>query len=59
MVKIYKSEFTLLQQEILQYLMIKAGVVFNARGLAMLLNRTQAGVVKALPELEKQGLVYK
>jgi len=44
MVKIYKSEFTLLQQEILQYLMIKAGVVFNARGLAMLLNRTQAGV---------------
>ncbi|MBS3085380.1 nucleotidyltransferase domain-containing protein [Candidatus Pacearchaeota archaeon] len=57
MVKIYKSEFTLLQQEILQYLMIKAGVVFNARGLAMLLNRTQAGVVKALPELEKQGLV--
>ena len=57
MVNIYKPEFSLLQQEILRYLFIKAGVTFNARGLARHLNRTQAGIVKVLPELEKQGLV--
>lgn len=57
MVNIYKPEFSLLQQEILNYLLVKAGVSFNARGLARPLNRTQAGIVKALPELEKQGLV--
>jgi len=57
MVKIYKPEFSLLQQEILRYLVIKSGMSFNARGLAMPLNRTQAGIVKALPDLEKQGLV--
>jgi len=54
---IYKPEFSLLQQEILRYLIIKSGMSFNARGLAKPLNRTQAGIVKALPELEKQGLI--
>ena len=57
MVNIYKSEFTILQQEILRYLFVKAGMSFNARGLARPLERTQAGVIKALPELEKEGLV--
>jgi len=57
MVNIYKSKFTLLQQEILRYLIVKAGVSFNARKLARPLKRTQAGIVKALPELEKEGLV--
>ena len=57
MVNIYKSEFTLLQQEILRYLFVKAGMSFNARGLARPLERTQAGIIKALPELEKEGLV--
>lgn len=57
MVNIYKSEFTLLQQEILKYLFVKSGTSFNARGLARPLERTQAGIVKALPELEKAGLV--
>lgn len=57
MVNIYKSEFTLLQQEILRYLFVKAGMSFNARGLARPLERTQAGIIKAIPELEKEGLV--
>ena len=57
MINIYKQNFTLLQQEILRYLMIKAGVSFNARGLARPIKRTQAGIVKAIPELEKEGLI--
>mgnify|MGYP001598038962 CR=1 FL=1 len=57
MVNIYKPEFSLLQQEILSYLMAHTGKSFNARGLAMPLNRTQAGIIKAIPELEKSGLV--
>lgn len=57
MVNIYKSKFTLLQQEIFRYLIIKAGTSFNARRLARPLKRTQAGIVKALPELEREGLV--
>lgn len=57
MISMYKPEFSLLQQEILRYLIIKAGMSFNARGLARPLNRTQAGIVKALPELEKQSLI--
>ena len=57
MVNIYKPEFSLLQQEILRFLVVKNGMNFNARGLARPLNRTQAGIVKALPDLEKQCLI--
>ena len=57
MVNIYKPKFSLLQQEILRYLFIKSGMFFNARGLARPLNRTQAGIVKSLPQLEKEGLL--
>lgn len=57
MVNIYKSKFTLLQQEILRYLFVKAGASFNARGLARPLERTQAGIIKALPKLAKEDLV--
>ncbi|OGJ17909.1 hypothetical protein A3K73_02790 [Candidatus Pacearchaeota archaeon RBG_13_36_9] len=57
MVNIYKPKFSLLQQEILSYLMAHAGKSFNARGLACPLSRTQAGIIKAIPELEKSGLV--
>ena len=57
MVNIYKPKFSLLQQEILSYLMANTGKSFNARGLAMPLNRTQAGIIKAIPELEKSGLI--
>ena len=55
MVNIYKPKFTILQKEILRYLLVKAGMTFNARGLARPLNRTQAGIVKALPKLEKEN----
>lgn len=57
MVNIYKIQFSVFQQEILRFLCIKAGKDFNARGLARPLNRTQAGIIKALPELEKARLV--
>jgi predicted nucleotidyltransferase len=57
MVNLYKSEFTLLQQEILRFLFMKAGMSFNARRLSKPLNRTPAGIVKALPELEKEELI--
>jgi len=57
MVNIYKPKFSLLQQEILRYLMVHTGKSFNARGLAKPLNRTQAGIIKSIPELEKCGLV--
>ncbi|GBE19880.1 nucleotidyltransferase domain protein [archaeon BMS3Abin17] len=57
MVNIYEPQLTILQQGILRYLFIKAGMTFNARGLARPLNRTQAGIIKALPKLEKEGLV--
>jgi predicted nucleotidyltransferase len=57
MVNIYKPLFSLLQQEILSFLMAHAGKSFNARGLARPLNRTQAGIIKAIPELEKYKLV--
>ena len=57
MVNIYKVKFTLLQQEILRYLFVKAGRSFNARGLARPLDRTQAGIIKAIPQLEDEGLV--
>ena len=57
MVNIYKLQFSLLQQEILRYLIVHVGKSFNARGLAKPLNRTQAGIIKAIPELEKSGLV--
>jgi predicted nucleotidyltransferase len=57
MVNLYKPQFSLLQQEILSYLMAHTGKSFNARGLAKPLDRTQAGIIKAIPELEKSGLV--
>ncbi|MAH07432.1 hypothetical protein CMI38_04245 [Candidatus Pacearchaeota archaeon] len=57
MVNIYKPKFTLLQQEILRYLFAKTDITFNARTLAIKLNKTQAGIIKALPLLEKENLI--
>jgi len=57
MINIYKPELTVLRQEILRYLFIKSGTSFNARGIAKSLERTPAGIAKALPELEKKGLI--
>ncbi len=55
MVKIYKLKLTVLQQEILRYLFIKAGNSFNARGLALALEVSPPAISKALPLLEKEG----
>lgn len=55
MVKIYKLKLTVLQQEILRYLFIKAGNSFNARGLARAVEVSQPAISKALPLLEKEG----
>jgi len=57
MVNIYKPKLTILQQEILRILFIKAGALLNQRQIANLLNVTPPAVMKALPELEKQGLI--
>ncbi len=57
MVDMYKLKFTILQLEILRFLFIKAGASFNARGVAKPLKVSQTAVSKALPLLEKEGLV--
>ncbi len=57
MVKIYKLKLTNLQQEILRLLFIKVGISLNQRGIAKILGVSQPAVMKALPVLEKEGLV--
>lgn len=57
MVNMYKLKFTILQQEILRFLFIKAGMSFNARGLARCLKVSQPAIMKALPALEKENFV--
>ncbi len=57
MVDIYKLKFTVLQLEILRFLFVKAGASFNARTMAKALKVSQTAVSKALPALEKEGLV--
>jgi predicted nucleotidyltransferase len=53
----YKPKLTILQNGILRFLFINAGVSFNARGLAMALKVSQPAVSKALPALRKEGFV--
>ena len=57
MVNIYKLELTNLQQEILRLLFIKAGQSLNQRQISKILEVTQPAVMKALPGMEKQGLI--
>jgi len=57
MVKIYKLRLTILQEEILRFLFIKAGKSFNARGIAMALEVSQPAISKAIPLLEKEGFI--
>lgn len=57
MVNIYKLELTLLQQEMLRFLIIRSGKSYNILGIAKALNRTQAGIAKAVPGLEKKELI--
>ena len=57
MVDIYKSKFTRLQQGILRFLFVNAGISFNARRIAKYLGVSATAVGKALPELEKRDLI--
>ena len=57
MVKIYKLELTILQQEILKFLALNAGKNFNARNLALNLDVSSPAIKKALPLLEKKEFI--
>ncbi len=57
MVNMYKLKLTVLQQDILRLLFIKVGEQLNARNIANLLKVSQPAISKALPALEKSGLI--
>ncbi len=57
MINIYKQELTVLQQEILRLLFVKAGVSLNQRRIARMLKVTPPAVMKALPKLEEKALI--
>ena len=57
MVNIYKLKLTILQQEILRLLFVKAGMPLNQRQAANLLEVTPPAIMKALPFLEKDDLI--
>ena len=53
----YKVKWTRLQTEIFRFLCIKAGQTFNLSEIARSLSVSSTAVSKALPELEKTGLI--
>ncbi|HLC98303.1 MAG TPA: nucleotidyltransferase domain-containing protein [Candidatus Nanoarchaeia archaeon] len=57
MVNRYKLELTSLQQMILRFLFVKAGILVNQHQIAQALHVSQPAVMKALPGLEKRGFV--
>ena len=57
MVNIYELKLTILQQEILRLLFVKAGVSLNQRQISKILEVTPPAVMKALPALEKENLI--
>ena len=57
MINIYKLKLTLLQQEVLRLLYKRVGKTFNARNIAKALEVSQPAISKALPLLEKEGLI--
>ncbi|MBI1968949.1 nucleotidyltransferase domain-containing protein [Candidatus Woesearchaeota archaeon] len=57
MVNRYKLELTLLQQEILRLLFMKAGVLVNQHQIAQALHVSQPAVMKALPGLDKERFI--
>lgn len=54
---IYKLKFTRLQNEILRFLVIKSGMTFNLRRIALNLKVSLTAVKKSLNLLQKEGLV--
>ena len=57
MVNIYKLKLTNLQQDILALFFKKTGLSLNAHNIARNLNVSQPAVSKALPLLEKEGIL--
>lgn len=57
MVNIYKLKLTILQQEILRLLFVKAGITLNQRQIANFLEVSPPAVMKALPKLEQESLI--
>jgi len=56
-VNIYKLKLTILQQEILRLLFLKAGITLNQRQIANFLDVSPPAVMKALPKLEQKSLI--
>lgn len=54
---IYKLKFTVLQQEILRFLFVRAGRTFTARALAKHLAVSPTAIAKSLPALEADELI--
>lgn len=57
MINMYEPKLTNLQQAILRLFYIKAGMDLNAHAIAKLLKVSQPAVSKALPQLEKSGML--
>jgi len=57
MVNIYELKLSLLQQRIMRLLFVKAGMSLNMNGIARILKVSQPAVLKAIPYLQKEGLV--
>ncbi len=57
MFNIYKPKLTNLQQAILRLLSVKAGILLNQRQIARYIKVSPPAVMKALPDLEKEGLI--
>src|SRR3989338_8023117 len=53
----YKVKWTKLQSEIFRLFCIKSGMQLNIREIARTLRVTPTAVSKALPELEKEGII--
>ncbi len=57
MINIYKLKFTNLQQEILRLLFVRAGKTMNQRQIAKVLGVSPPAVMKAIPQMEEDGLI--
>lgn len=57
MVNRYKLKLTILQQEILSLLFVKAGISLNQRQIANRLEVSPPAIMKALPGLERESLI--
>ena len=57
MINIYKLKLTVLQQEILRLLFVKAGTQLNGRNIARILEVSQPAVSKALPKLRDMEFI--